>query len=150
MFHVPCFLHTPVIYLIFCYSSIHIRYLSSFCTCTLSHAIKSCVWTHRCQNIHLSYPRVALMTFRQIPAFWSKQQNRHCHYFRNFKQKFLSCFPKWCFYIRFVTPHSRSQYPSGLRQVLSRTAWTLGSQVRILLGAWMCVRVFLYCVVLCR
>jgi hypothetical protein len=27
---------------------------------------------------------------------------------------------------------------------------TLGSQVRILLGAWMCVRVFLCCVVLCR
>jgi hypothetical protein len=44
----------------------------------------------------------------------------------------------------------RSQQPSGLRQVLSTTAWTLGSQVRILLGARICVRVFLCCVVLCR
>jgi hypothetical protein len=39
---------------------------------------------------------------------------------------------------------------TGLRHVLSSTTRTLGLQVRILLGAWMCVRVFLCCVVLCR
>jgi hypothetical protein len=33
---------------------------------------------------------------------------------------------------------------------LSKAAWTLRSQVRILLGAGMCVWVFLCCVVLCR
>jgi hypothetical protein len=38
----------------------------------------------------------------------------------------------------------RSQWPRTLRQVLSSAARTLGSQVRILLGAWMCV-----CVSLC-
>jgi hypothetical protein len=38
---------------------------------------------------------------------------------------------------------------TGLRHVLSTSAWTLRSQVRILLGAWMCVSVFLCCVVLC-
>jgi hypothetical protein len=32
--------------------------------------------------------------------------------------------------------------------VLTTTAWTLRSQVRILLGAWMCVRVFLCCFLL--
>jgi hypothetical protein len=46
--------------------------------------------------------------------------------------------------------NSRSQCPSGLRQVLSSAARTLGSQVRILLWAWMFVCVFLCCVVLCR
>jgi len=30
------------------------------------------------------------------------------------------------------------------------TAQTLGSQVQIPLGAWMCVHIFLCCVVLCR
>jgi hypothetical protein len=45
---------------------------------------------------------------------------------------------------------SRSQWPSGLRQVLSSAARTLGSQIRILLGAWMFVCVFLCCVALCR
>jgi hypothetical protein len=57
-------------------------------------------------------------------------------------------YPPW-----FNHPNSircRSQQPISLRHVLSTTAWTLGSQVRILLGAWMCVRVFLCCVVLCR
>jgi hypothetical protein len=44
----------------------------------------------------------------------------------------------------------KSQWLSGLRQVLSSAARTLGSQVRILLGAWMFVCVFLCCVVLCR
>jgi hypothetical protein len=45
----------------------------------------------------------------------------------------------------------RSQWPHGLRQVLSSAARTLESQIRILLGAWMCVRVFFcVCVVLCR
>jgi hypothetical protein len=44
---------------------------------------------------------------------------------------------------------SRSQYPSRLRQVLSSVARMLRSQVRILLGAWMCVCVSLCCVVLC-
>jgi hypothetical protein len=44
----------------------------------------------------------------------------------------------------------RSQWPRGLRQVLSSAARTLGSQVRILLGAWMFVCVFLCYVVLCR
>jgi hypothetical protein len=39
----------------------------------------------------------------------------------------------------------RSQWPRDLRQVLSSAARTLGSQVRILIGAWMCVCV--YCVV---
>jgi hypothetical protein len=43
-----------------------------------------------------------------------------------------------------------SQWPRGLRQVLSSAARTLGSQFRILLGAWMCVCVSLCCVVLCR
>jgi hypothetical protein len=37
---------------------------------------------------------------------------------------------------------SWSQWPRSLKQVLSSAARTLGSQVRILLGAWMCVRVF--------
>jgi hypothetical protein len=36
----------------------------------------------------------------------------------------------------------------GLRHVLSSATRTLGSRVRILLGAWMCVRVFLCYVVL--
>jgi hypothetical protein len=45
---------------------------------------------------------------------------------------------------------SRSQWQSGLRQVLFSAARTLGSHVWILLGAWMCVWVFLCCVVLCR
>jgi hypothetical protein len=44
----------------------------------------------------------------------------------------------------------RSQWSHGLRHVLSSTARTLGSWVRIPLEAWMCVRVFLCCVVLCR
>jgi hypothetical protein len=42
---------------------------------------------------------------------------------------------------RFDRPNNISW--AGLRQVLSTTAWTLGSQVRILLEAWMCIRVFL-------
>jgi hypothetical protein len=44
----------------------------------------------------------------------------------------------------------RSQWPHGLRHVLSSAARTLGSWVRIPLEAWMCVRIFLCCVVLCR
>jgi hypothetical protein len=38
----------------------------------------------------------------------------------------------------------RSQWPRCLRQVLSSAARTLGSQDRILLGAWMCVCVSVY------
>jgi hypothetical protein len=45
---------------------------------------------------------------------------------------------------------SRSQWPRGLRRVLSSIALTLGSWVRIPLGAWMRVSVFLCCGVLCR
>jgi hypothetical protein len=52
--------------------------------------------------------------------------------------------------ITIVTYGSRSQKPSGLRQVLSWVARMLRSQVRILLGSWMCVCVSLCCVVLCR
>jgi hypothetical protein len=55
-------------------------------------------------------------------------------------------------YIKFVTyiisRFRQSQWQSGLRRVLSSAARTLGSQVRILLGAWMFVCVFLCCVVL--
>jgi hypothetical protein len=50
----------------------------------------------------------------------------------------------------FIDNYGRSQYPRSLRQVLTSAARTLGSQVRILLGAWMCVCVFLCCVVLCQ
>jgi hypothetical protein len=49
-----------------------------------------------------------------------------------------------------IVTESRSQWPCGLRQVLYSAAWTLGSWVRIPLEAWICVRVFLCCVVLCR
>jgi hypothetical protein len=53
--------------------------------------------------------------------------------------------------VRFNSEKCRFQWPSGLRQVLSSAAArTLGSQVRILLRAWMFVCVFLCCVVLCR
>jgi hypothetical protein len=45
---------------------------------------------------------------------------------------------------------SRSQKPRDLSHILSSTARTLGSRVRIPLGAWVCVRVFLCYVVLCR
>jgi len=45
---------------------------------------------------------------------------------------------------------SRSQWPRSLRYVVYSTAWTLGSRVRIPLGAFIYVRVFLCCVVLCR
>jgi hypothetical protein len=51
---------------------------------------------------------------------------------------------------RYKWSSCRSQWLRGLRHVLSMTTRTLGSQVRILLGAWMCVRIFLCCVVLCR
>jgi hypothetical protein len=44
---------------------------------------------------------------------------------------------------------SRSQWPSGLKHVLSWAARTLGSWVRIPLEARICVRVFLCCVVVC-
>jgi hypothetical protein len=57
---------------------------------------------------------------------------------------------KLIFYSHIYMLFCRSQWPSGLRQVMSTTARTLGSHVRILLRAWMCVRVFLCCVVLCR
>jgi hypothetical protein len=43
-----------------------------------------------------------------------------------------------------------SQWPTGLTHVLSSAARTLGSWIRVPLEAWMCVRVFLCCVVLCR
>jgi len=43
----------------------------------------------------------------------------------------------------------RSQWPRGLRHVLSSASTTLGSWARIPLEAWMCVCVFLPCVVLC-
>jgi hypothetical protein len=59
------------------------------------------------------------------------------------KSKVVNIFP-W------VTFNRRSQWPRGLSQVLSSAARTLGLQVRILLGAWMCVCVSLCCVVLCR
>jgi hypothetical protein len=39
--------------------------------------------------------------------------------------------------------NNRSQELRSLRHVLSLTARTLGSRVRIPIGAWMCVRVFL-------
>jgi hypothetical protein len=59
----------------------------------------------------------------------------------------LRCFFCYCFVIYFF----RSQWPRHLSHVLSSTARTLGSWVRIPLEAWMCVRVFLCCVVLwCR
>jgi len=48
----------------------------------------------------------------------------------------------------FIIPR-RSQCPSRLKHVLSSATRTLGSWVRIPLEAWMCVRVFLCCVVLC-
>jgi hypothetical protein len=44
----------------------------------------------------------------------------------------------------------RPQWPSGLRHLLSLAARKLGSWVRIPLQAWMCVRVFLCCFILCR
>jgi hypothetical protein len=55
---------------------------------------------------------------------------------------------QWFLFLMFI--FSRSQWPRGLRQVLPSPARTLGSLVRILLGAWMCVCVSLCCVVLCR
>ncbi|KDR19807.1 hypothetical protein L798_04740 [Zootermopsis nevadensis] len=42
----------------------------------------------------------------------------------------------------------RSQWPRGLRH-LPRAAWSLGPWVRIPLKAWMFVRVFLCCAILC-
>jgi hypothetical protein len=42
----------------------------------------------------------------------------------------------------------RSPWPSSLRHVLSSAARKLGSWVRNPLKAWMCVPVFLHCVVL--
>jgi hypothetical protein len=44
----------------------------------------------------------------------------------------------------------RPQWPRVLRHVRSLADWTLGSWFRIPLEAWMCVRVFLCSVVLCR
>jgi hypothetical protein len=44
--------------------------------------------------------------------------------------------------LSFILRLGRSQWPRSLRHVLFSTARTLGAQVRILLGAWMCVRVF--------
>jgi hypothetical protein len=44
----------------------------------------------------------------------------------------------------------QSQWPHGLRHVLSLTTQTLGSQVQIPLEAWMCVLISLCCVILCR
>jgi hypothetical protein len=47
-------------------------------------------------------------------------------------------------------PSRRSQWPRDLRHVLSSTSRILGTRVRIPIGTWMCVCVFLCCVVLCR
>jgi hypothetical protein len=48
-------------------------------------------------------------------------------------------------YIIRMIKSSRSQWPRGLRHVLSSTARTLGSRVRIPLEAWMCLRLSVFC-----
>jgi hypothetical protein len=48
-----------------------------------------------------------------------------------------------------VQTDGQSQWPRGLRHVLSSTVRTL-ERIRILLEAWMYVRISLCCVILCR
>jgi hypothetical protein len=55
----------------------------------------------------------------------------------------------WYSYIMLNRNYGRSQWPRGLRHELHLPALTLGSWVRIPLEAWMTVRLFCVCGVLC-
>jgi hypothetical protein len=87
-------------------------------------------------QIFSSAPRSQTSTIYVLP--WARETEFHTHTKQQIKLYLTIFYP------------CRSQWPSSLRQVLSSAARTLGLQVRILLGAWMYVCVFLCCVVLCR
>jgi hypothetical protein len=87
---------------------------------------------------------VCIFAFKRMELLYTAEMARH------FTTRRFIGISTWINEISFKKPSSRYQRPRGLRHVLSSAAQTLGSQVRILLGAWMCVCVSLCCVVLCR
>jgi hypothetical protein len=121
----------------------NVRLVRSPCRSCAATATATCSRTRRCLK-PLSWP-LSVVIFLRL----------HCEYRRNrtnIKDK-MTWRQIWCdqeIYNTDLEDELVQMGPSGLRHVLTSAARKLGSWVWISLEAWMCVRVFLCCVVLGR